>query len=73
MPQSLVRNLIHLTFSTKERRRLIADDIRAELNKYLAGILRMLRQPDEAGVNSAAAAHMANRALLRGKVVRAGK
>lgn len=40
MPQSLVRNLIHLTFSTKERRPLIDDDIRLELNKYLAGILR---------------------------------
>ncbi|MFQ5734098.1 MAG: IS200/IS605 family transposase [Planctomycetaceae bacterium] len=45
MPQSLVRNMIHLTFSTKGRRPFISSDIRPELNQYLAGILRNCESP----------------------------
>ena len=45
MPQSLVQNLVHLTFSTKQRRLLIHKDIREELNKYLSGILRNCESP----------------------------
>jgi REP element-mobilizing transposase RayT len=37
--------LIHLIFSTKNRERLLADDIRPELHAYLGGILRGLDSP----------------------------
>jgi REP element-mobilizing transposase RayT len=40
MSQSLAKNLIHLTFSTKERRPYLAPAIRPEMNAYLAGILK---------------------------------
>ena len=40
MAQSLAKVLVHLIFSTKERRCLIAEDIREELNAYLVGVLR---------------------------------
>ena len=39
MPQSLARILVHLIFSTKNRTQIIDKPIRAELNKYMAGIL----------------------------------
>ncbi len=42
MPQSLAKNLIHLVFSTKDRRPSIADSVREELHKYAGGILRDL-------------------------------
>ena len=40
MPQSLANILIHVIWSTKERRPLISDDVRAGLHGYLAGILK---------------------------------
>ena len=39
MPQSLSRILIHLVFSTKDRRRVLTPAIRVELHPYLAGTL----------------------------------
>ena len=45
MSQSLAKNVIHLVFSTKDRRPLIDDVVRAELHKYSAGILRDLDSP----------------------------
>ncbi|MDF9833493.1 putative transposase [Ereboglobus sp. PH5-5] len=38
MPQSLAQILVHLVFSTKNRERLLADDIRDELHAYIGGI-----------------------------------
>ena len=40
MAQSLAKIAIHLIFSTKNRERLIGDDIRPSLHDYLGGILR---------------------------------
>jgi len=42
MPQSLVKNYIHITFSTKNRYPLITDSIQEELFKYLGGTCREL-------------------------------
>jgi putative transposase len=42
MPQSLANILIHVIWSTKERRPLISDDVRAGLHGYMAGILKNL-------------------------------
>jgi putative transposase len=42
MPQSLVRNYVHITFSTKYREKLITKDIQEELFNYLGGICRDL-------------------------------
>ena len=42
MTQSLAKNLIHLVFSTKERKPLIRFEIREDLHKFAAGILRDL-------------------------------
>src|SRR5437868_4341662 len=39
MSQSLARNIIHLIFSTKERRPLLGDTIRPALHAYATGIL----------------------------------
>src|SRR5262245_33288421 len=38
MPQSLVRNLVHLIFSTKDRASFLSDAVRPELHGYMAGI-----------------------------------
>lgn len=38
MPQSLVKNYLHITYSTKHREPLISIDIEGELHSYLAGI-----------------------------------
>ncbi len=38
MPQSLVRNYLHITFSTKNRQPLIYPEIEDELYTYLGGI-----------------------------------
>ena len=38
MPQSLVRNYLHITFSTKGREGLIDKSIQEKLYAYLAGI-----------------------------------
>jgi REP element-mobilizing transposase RayT len=42
MGQSLVRNYVHITFSTKNRQPLILPSIEFELHKYLGGIARNL-------------------------------
>ena len=42
MPQSLVKNYIHLTFSTKKRYPFIDDNIKEELFSYLGGICKNL-------------------------------
>ena len=45
MPQSLANILIHVIWSTKERRPLISDDVRAGLHGYMAGILKNIESP----------------------------
>ena len=40
MPQSLSNILVHLTFSTKERRPLIDETVEPPLHQYLAAICR---------------------------------
>lgn len=42
MPQSLARIYIHLVFSTKNRQRIIPDDLGETLHAYMGGILREL-------------------------------
>lgn len=39
MPQSLVKILVHIVFSTKDRANLIAPEIEAQLFGYISGIL----------------------------------
>ena len=46
MPQSLAKILLHVVFSTKERRPLLRDKIfRLEMHRYLGGILNGLECP----------------------------
>jgi REP element-mobilizing transposase RayT len=45
MSQSLVKNLVHLIFSTKHREQTIVDSVRPQLHAYMAGILRDLGSP----------------------------
>lgn len=46
MPQSLARVVLHLTFSTKNRRPwLNQQDLRNDLHAYMAGILKNLESP----------------------------
>jgi putative transposase len=40
MPQSLAMIYVHLVFSTKNRARLLPDEIRNDLHSYMSGILR---------------------------------
>lgn len=40
MPQSLVKNYLHITFSTKHRQAYIDDNIKDELFSYLGGICK---------------------------------
>jgi len=42
MPQTLSFNLVHVIFSTKDRRALIDDEISDKLHSYLAGTARKL-------------------------------
>ena len=42
MPQTLSLNLVHIIFSTKDRRPLIPDNMAPELHAYLAGTARQL-------------------------------
>jgi REP element-mobilizing transposase RayT len=37
MPRSLAKLYVHLVFSTKNRERIITDDIRADLHAYMGG------------------------------------
>jgi len=45
MAQSLVRNLMHIIFSTKNRKPLIIPSVREELKAYLIGTLRNFESP----------------------------
>ena len=45
MGQSLVKNYIHITFSTKHRQQLILPTIEGELYQYLGGICKRLECP----------------------------
>jgi putative transposase len=46
MPQSLANVLVHIVFSTKERRALLQNsDLRDEMHRYLAGISANLECP----------------------------
>src|SRR5271163_2013925 len=45
MSQSLVKNAVHLVFSTKDRRRLLRDQERQDLHCYITGILKNKRSP----------------------------
>ncbi len=46
MPQSLANLLVHIVFSTKERRALLQNhDLRAEMHRYIAGISANLECP----------------------------
>jgi putative transposase len=46
MPQSLAHVLVHIIFSTKERRALLQNpDLRMEMHRYLAGISANLECP----------------------------
>jgi len=45
MPQSLSNVLVHLIFSTKDRRPLIRDDVREALHGYIVGILENQESP----------------------------
>ena len=45
MGQSLVKNYVHLVFSTKHRQPLILPSVEAELHSYLGGTCRRLECP----------------------------
>ena len=45
MSQSLVKNLIHLVYSTKHRKSWIPDDVRERLWAYQAGIFKQWESP----------------------------
>ena len=45
MPQSPANILIHVIWSTKERRPLITNDVRPQLHGYMAGILKNIESP----------------------------
>lgn len=45
MPQSLVKNYIHIVFSTKSREPLISEDIEKPLHTYIIGISEKLDCP----------------------------
>lgn len=42
MGQSLIKNYIHIVFSTKHREKIIQPDVEAELHAYLGGICNKL-------------------------------
>jgi REP element-mobilizing transposase RayT len=45
MGQSLVKNYLHIVFSTKHRQHLIHPPVEAELHSYLGGICKALECP----------------------------
>ena len=45
MAQSLAKLIVHITFSTKDRRPLISPEIREDLNAYISGILKQAGSP----------------------------
>ena len=67
MAQTLVRLLVHLIFSTKERANLIRPDVESELHAYLAGIANNLDLPCLAVNGTSDHVHMSvpNRKPLR--------
>lgn len=40
MPHTYAQNIVHLVFSTKDRRKVISEEFRAELWAYIAGICK---------------------------------
>ncbi len=42
MPQSLAKIYIHLVFSTKNRERILLDDVRPDLHDYMGGTMKGL-------------------------------
>jgi REP element-mobilizing transposase RayT len=45
MSQSLVKNTVHLVFSTKDRQMFLRDKEREELHSYITGILKNRKSP----------------------------
>src|SRR5882762_1246126 len=45
MPQSLAKILVHLIYSTKNREPFLVEEIRDELHRYTAGILKECDSP----------------------------
>ena len=45
MPQSLSRILVHIVFSTKQRQPYLKPDVRNEVCRYMAGILKEHQSP----------------------------
>ena len=45
MPQSLAKILVHLIYSTKNREPFLVEDLRDELHRYTAGILKEYDSP----------------------------
>jgi len=45
MPQSLIKNLVHLVYSTKHRQPWLPDDVRDGLFAYQAGIFKQWESP----------------------------
>ncbi len=45
MPQSMVKNLVHLVFSTKHRQPWLPGDVREPLFAYQAGIFKQWESP----------------------------
>lgn len=45
MPQSLAKILVHLIYSTKHREPVLHEQVREELHRYTAGILKQLDSP----------------------------
>jgi REP element-mobilizing transposase RayT len=45
MPQSLVKNLVHLVYSTKHRNAWLPDDVRDSLFAYRAGVFKQWESP----------------------------
>lgn len=43
MSQSLEKILVHIVFSTKQREPLLSEEIRGDLYRYIAGILKQLQ------------------------------
>jgi putative transposase len=39
MPQSLAKVYLHVVFSTKNRERVLTDDVRPRLHSYMGGVL----------------------------------
>jgi REP element-mobilizing transposase RayT len=45
MSQSLANIVVHLVFSTKDRRQLLRDEERGQVHAYITGILKKLDSP----------------------------